>query len=98
MLEEHGITHMKTGRYAPQSNVSERVNQSVLAAIRVNIQNDHTRWDEHLADIQASQRSSIHKSTGTSPYFAMFGQHMFRNAKDDSLARKLNALNEAQLP
>jgi len=47
MLQEYGITHMKTRRYAPQSNASERVNQSVLAAIRVNIQDDHTRWDEH---------------------------------------------------
>jgi len=94
MLKEYGTTHIKTGR---QSNASERVNQSVLAAIRVNIQDDHTRWDEHLADIQASLRSVIHSSTGTSPYFAMFGQHMFTNGKDYSLARKLNALNEAEV-
>ncbi|XP_070068107.1 uncharacterized protein [Drosophila takahashii] len=83
MLQEYGITHMK--------------NQSVLAAIRVNIQDDHTRWDEHLSDIQASLRSSVHKSTETSPNFAMFGQHMFTNGKDYSLARKLNALNEAEI-
>jgi len=69
----------------------------VLAAIRVNIQDDHTRWDEYLADIQASLRSSIYSSTGTSPYFAMFQQHMFTNGKDYSLARKLNALNDTEI-
>jgi len=81
----------------PQYNASERVNQSVLAAIRVNIQDDHTRWDEHLADKQASQRSFIHNSTGTSPNFVMFRQHMFTNGVDYSLACKWNALNEAEI-
>jgi len=57
---------------------------------------NNARWDEHLADVQALVRSSIHNSTGTSSYFAMFGQHMFAHGKDISLAYKLNALNEGE--
>ncbi|KAH8272047.1 hypothetical protein KR026_002771 [Drosophila bipectinata] len=43
------------------------------------------------------QKAASHCSTGVSPYFAMFGQHMFSNGGDYQLARKLKALNESEI-
>ncbi|XP_044316589.1 uncharacterized protein K02A2.6-like [Drosophila rhopaloa] len=96
-LEKYQIRHKRTGRYAPQSNASERVNQSVLAAIRIHVGEDHTRWDDKIVEIQGSLRSAVHNSTGVSPYFAMFGQHMFLSGQDYRIARKLDAVNDAQI-
>ncbi|XP_033252625.1 uncharacterized protein LOC117192012 [Drosophila miranda] len=88
---------MKSGNYAPQANAAERVNQTILAAIRTYASEDHTRWDEKLTEIQCVARSAIHTGIGTSPYFVLFGQHMFTSGRDYKLARRLGALNDAQM-
>lgn len=95
MLEQYGIKHVRTANYSPQSNASERVNQSVLAAIRVNIGSDQTTWDEKLPEIAMALRSAVHSATGTSPYFAVFGQHMLSNGCEYRLARKLGDVDGA---
>ncbi|KAL7726526.1 hypothetical protein ACLKA6_001148 [Drosophila palustris] len=74
LMHHHGIKHLRTGNYLAQANASERVNQSVLAAIRTHVNEDQTTWDEKLPEIQAALRSAVHASTGVSPYFAMFGK------------------------
>ncbi|XP_041451796.1 uncharacterized protein K02A2.6-like [Drosophila obscura] len=96
-LNKRSITHMRSGNYAPQANAAERVNQTVQAAIRTYVGDDHTRWDEKLTEIQCAARSAIHTGIGTSPYFVLFGQHMFTSGRDYKLARRLGALNDAQV-
>ncbi|XP_068143516.1 uncharacterized protein [Drosophila tropicalis] len=91
MVSHFGITYTRTAAYSPQANASERVNQSILAAIRTHVGKDHTHWDVKIPEIQAALRSAVHSTIGTSPYYAMFGQHMFRNGGDYRLARKLDA-------
>lgn len=44
LIEKYGIEHITTAIYSPQANASERVNQSILSAIRVEIGNDQTDW------------------------------------------------------
>lgn len=92
MIKAFKINHMTTAAYAPQSNASERVNRSILAGIRAYLDEDHTKWDAHLSDIESAVRSSFHESIGTSPYFALFGHHMFSSGADYELARKLESL------
>ncbi|KAM8718237.1 hypothetical protein ACLKA7_000939 [Drosophila subpalustris] len=48
LMQHHGIKHLRTGNYSAQANASERVNQSVLAAIRTHVNEDKTTWDEKL--------------------------------------------------
>ncbi|XP_064540737.1 uncharacterized protein K02A2.6-like [Drosophila montana] len=93
---KYGFTHQKAGNYAPQANASERVNQFVLAAIRIHV-GDNARWDEQLPEIAAALRSAIHNRIGTSPYFAMFGHHMFTNGADYKLARRLKAVSDTEV-
>ena len=94
MIEVYGIQDSKTAFYSPQSNAAERVNQSVLQAIRSYIENDHREWDVYLPEIECALRSSIHSATGVTPFFALFGINMFLHGTDYKIARKLNTLND----
>ncbi|KAI8124554.1 hypothetical protein CVS40_4882 [Lucilia cuprina] len=85
---------MKTAVHSPQSNASERVNQSVLSAIRAYLQNDHREWDMNLSNIELSLRTSWHSATGCRTFFALFGQNMFTCGPDYKLARQLKALDD----
>lgn len=93
-LTRFGVSHRCTAVYSPQANASERLNRSVLAAIRAYIGTDHTNWDQYLNEISGSLRSNLHRSTGFSPYFLCFGQNMVMNGQDYDLLRKLNLLSE----
>ena len=97
MTETFGIYHMKNASHAPQANASERVNQSILAAIRANLKSDQTDWDSNLANIECSLRSSVHSSIGVTPYFALFGQNMITHASAYKIARKLNILSDGEI-
>jgi len=94
MIGKYNIRHMKTGQYDPQSNASERLNQSILAAIRTYLKDDHREWDTHLTEIACALRTSEHESIGMAPYYAVFGQHYFGHANDYQLAKQLHALED----
>lgn len=97
MIKAYNITHLRTAVYSPQSNASERVNQSVLAAIRAYLKEDHRDWDLYLSEIECALRTSVHSATGVSPFFALFGYHMFSSGHDYKLARKLSSLCDHEL-
>lgn len=93
-LTGFGVRHVCTAIYSPQSNSSERVNRSVLASIRAYIGNDHTNWDCNLPEICAALRSTVHRSTGYSPYSLVFGQEMILNGKDYEMLRGIGLVSE----
>ena len=64
MLETYGIKDSKTAFYSPQSNAAERVNQSVLQAIRSYLENDHRYWDLYLPENECALQNSVHSATG----------------------------------
>lgn len=97
MINTYNINHLQTAPYAPQSNASERVNQSVLAAIRAYLENDHRDWDIYLSEIECALRSSVHSAIGVTPFFALFGYEMYTNGSDYKLARKLKSLTDHEL-
>ena len=88
MINGYQITHIRTAVYSPQSNAAERVNQSVLAAIRSYLSNDHREWDLHLPSIEIALRTSVQTVIGVNPFMALFGQNMFTLGTDYKLARK----------
>ena len=97
LMSSYKITHMRNAFHSPQSNASERVNQSVLSAIRAYLEEDHRDWDLYLTEIECALRNSVHSSTGTTPYFALFGQHMFTSGADYKLARKLSLMDDVEI-
>lgn len=84
MIKTYKITHMKTAVYSPQSNASERVNQSVITAIRAYLKDGHRDWDMYLSEIECA-------------FFALFGFHMFSSGTDYKLARKLMSMSNHKL-
>lgn len=97
LLEKYGIRHMKTAIYSPQANASERVNRSILAAIRAELGNDQRDWDVQISAISAALRNSVHDSTGFSPYYLVFGQHMVQNGSTFELLRKLGSISSGDI-
>lgn len=95
-MKQYEITYTLTA-VRPQANDSERVNRSVIAAIRAYVNPDQKNWDENLNKISCALRSSKHSSIGTTPYYLTFGHHMVTSGSTYSLLRKLNMLDDRSL-
>lgn len=93
LMNRYGVRHTLTAVYSPQSNASERVNRTILAAIRAYIHEDHREWDAHVSEIAGAIRNVVHGSTGYSPHFLVFGQHAINHASEYALLRKLNCFD-----
>ncbi|XP_046810008.1 uncharacterized protein K02A2.6-like [Lucilia cuprina] len=85
LIQNYGIKHVFTAVYSPQANASERVNRSVLSAIRAYIKHDQSNWDEYLSSICLF---------GTSPYYMTFGQHMITNGNTYQLLKNLTMIDD----
>jgi transposase InsO family protein len=98
-LQKFGIKHLLTALYSPQANASERVNRSLITAIRSYLRNrNHNEWDQHLSAITCALRSGYHQSIGQSPYHALFGQEMITHGSSYSLLKKMGNLQEGYEP
>lgn len=97
LLDRYGVNHIRTASHAPQANASERVNRSIIAAIRAYIDEDQTTWDVQLSAIACALRNAPHASTGQSPYFAAYGQHMIVHAGSYPLLRSMGTLSTADV-
>lgn len=94
LMTDYAVKHTFTAIHAPQSNASERVNRSILAAVRAYIENDQREWDVHLSSVGSALRDAIHQSTKCSPHFLAFGTHRINHGSDYDLLRKLEAVGE----
>lgn len=97
LLDFYKVSHMYTAVYSPQANASERVNRSIISAIKAYVHPDQKDWDEKLSHIACALRSTVHTAIGTSPYFMAFGQHMVTNGSTYQLLRKLNVLEDRSM-
>lgn len=95
-LATNGIKALNTPLYCPQSNAAERINRSILAAVRSYLKSDQRDWDKHIHEIMASLRSSIHQAIHTSPFKALFGYDMILHGSQYELLKKLDSLSEGQ--
>jgi len=92
LLREYSISHTLTAAYSPQSNASERVNLSVIAAIRAYVRRDQKNWDEQLRSICCALRTAVHSALG--PYYMAFGQIFVSSGSSYKLLRALGILEE----
>lgn len=97
LTNQYGITHIRTATHSPQSNASERVNRSILAAIRSYITQNQMTWDQEISAIGSALRNNVHESTGYSPHYLVFGQQFISHASSYKLLRELDALPEGEV-
>lgn len=91
-LKEHGVIHWNLAVYHPAPNPSERVNRVLVTAIRcaLNKQSDHRDWDDSVQEIARAIRTSVHESTGFTPYFVNFGRNMVSSGTEYDHLRALS--------
>lgn len=51
LLTKYGVQHITTALYSLQANASERVNRSIIAAIRWYLEEDQSQWDANIGSI-----------------------------------------------
>lgn len=95
-LSSYGVKLLPTPKYSPQANSAERVNRSIIEAIRCYIQ-EHDKWDDNISEICSALRTAVHQTIQISPYEALFGQTMTQHGSDYELLKKLDALNHSDL-
>lgn len=96
LLDKYGIKHILTAVYSPQSNSSERLNRSILAAVRSYLKKDQREWDSHLDNICIALRSLVHSSLGYSPYHVLFGHPMITHGRSYEMLRNLSSLEDSE--
>ena len=70
-----GIRHTVTTTYRPQSNGScERLNSTLISRIRTLHPREKRRWYFHIDSLVMAYNTTIHESTNTSPFQAMYGR------------------------
>ena len=69
------ITKLRTTSYHPQSNGnSERFNSTLINMIRTLGDEDKVKWTTHLNTLCSAYNSTVHSSTGFSPYWLLMGR------------------------
>ncbi|KXJ77673.1 hypothetical protein RP20_CCG006901 [Aedes albopictus] len=96
LLTQYGVTQWNLAVYHPSPNPAERVNRVIVTAIRcaLNRQTDHRNWDEYVHKIAAAIRTSVHESTGFTPYFVNFGRNMISTGTEYDHLRDFDADKE----
>lgn len=71
------IHKTRTSPYSPQSDgMVERFNRTLLSMLALFVDANHLNWDALLPYVTMAYRSSVHSSTGFSPFRVLFGQEI----------------------
>ena len=69
------IKKVKTSAYNPKANGEiERINKTIKQMLKNYVNEFHTDWDEYLCQITYAYNTSIHTSTGFSPFEVIFAR------------------------
>ena len=69
------INRTRTTAYHPQSDgVVERLNRTLLSMLAATVHEHPGDWDKKLRLVCMAYNTSVHKSTGFSPFFLLFGR------------------------
>jgi transposase InsO family protein len=70
-----GVKKVRTSPYHPQTDGQvERFNRTLKGILTSYVNDDHDDWDIHLQLALFAYRTSIHRSSGVSPFKAVYGR------------------------
>lgn len=98
MLSTYSVTHWPLSVYHPSPNPAERVNRVIVTAIRcsLNQDKDHRNWDQNVHQIAKAIRTSVHESTGYTPYFLNFKRNMISRGSEYETLKESEPPKEPQ--
>ena len=72
-----GVRKTHTTPYHPQGNgMVERFNRTLLDMLSTTVGDHPSNWEHNLRKVCLAYNSSVHASTGFSPFFLMFGRQV----------------------
>ncbi|KXJ62403.1 hypothetical protein RP20_CCG011842 [Aedes albopictus] len=82
LLARYSITHWFTSKYHSQANPVERVNRAINTSLRSYARENQREWDTRLPEVEVVINSTIHSSTGYSPFKVAKGEEVVLNGAD----------------
>ncbi|XP_023247769.1 uncharacterized protein LOC111643795 [Copidosoma floridanum] len=71
---KYGINHTLNSSRHPQANgMIERLNQTLIPALRISAGEDEFSWDKNVKNIERDINSSVSATTGKTPFEALLG-------------------------
>ena len=71
-----GVKRSWSTPFHPRTNgLTERFNRTLKGMLKIMTDGNVVRWEEHVPMIQYSDNSAEQASTGTSPFYLMYGRH-----------------------
>ena len=72
-----GIAKSRTTPYHPQSDgLVERFNRTLLDMLAKSVRDRPFEWEDHIRHLCLAYNTSVHPTTGYSPFFLMFGRQV----------------------
>ena len=70
-----GVAASRTTPYHPEGDGQpERFNRTLISMLKCLGQSEKQEWNKHLSKLCFAYNSTVHKSTGFSPFYLMFGR------------------------
>lgn len=92
LLKKYQVKHFLTAKYFPQANPTERVNRTIVSAIRCSLKGKTNQkdWDNDMQVIANAIRTATHASTGYTPFYLNFGRNYVASGNEYSFLRDTN--------
>lgn len=75
LCEKLGIRKSRSSPYHPQgAGIVERANRVIKDQLAKYIADQGGEWDQHIHQLQLAYNTSVHSSTGLTPYFILHGR------------------------
>jgi transposase InsO family protein len=97
LLTKYEVNHWLNPSYHPQVNPAERVNKVIVSALKSYVGTDQTIWDQELPRIANAICTSVHDSSGFTPFFINHGREMTLSGKEHQTLRRLGHVDPVQV-
>lgn len=88
LLTRRMIQHWPSARHHSQANPVERINRTINACLRTYMDKDQRLWDSKISEVEEMVNTTIHSSTGLTPYRILYGHEKIIRGDEHRLERE----------
>lgn len=87
LLRRRGVQHWPNSRHHSQANPVERANRTINACLRTYMKEDQRVWDTKVMEVEEMMNTTVHASTGMTPYRILYGHEKATEGSQHRLER-----------